>query len=154
MSDDARSELTGTERQRVFHLQRARELRRTGMREAFRLVLLVGLVGAALLILVERCSAEERLSQLLPLYTAAALIDVGATEYALATNPRAFEANPLLRDRGARLAINAGVTVGAALLTRELSRSRPRLARGLKWTFVGVKVGLGGLALVQARRRP
>jgi len=79
--------------------------------------------------------------------------DVLSTEYGLAHRP-GREANPLLRNRGVRIGVNAGAAVGLAYLSHRLERDGHRgQARFVRWTFRGLKVGVVVFNVVQARRK-
>lgn len=69
--------------------------------------------------------------------------DLGATEWALAGNPRALEGNPLMKNRGARIGVNTLAVVLLAEGTYQMQKSHPNRA---KWFRRGVLLGSYGLA--------
>lgn len=107
--------------------------------------------GVAAVILLALAVPADAAGRDYLLHGSLAAADVLATERALATNPRAFEANPLLRERGVRLGVNAVYAVGAPLLIERVRKDRPRLARVLTVTCVVVKIGLTVNAVRAAR---
>lgn len=99
--------------------------------------------GAVLLLLLAAPAARAG-ERALPygLWCGARAADLGSTELALARVPGAFEANPLLRERGVRLGLGAATCVGMAEVDHSL-----RGRRKTRWAVRLVGLGLWGYAV-------
>lgn len=72
-------------------------------------------------------------------YGGFALADLASTELALSRG--ATEGNPLVRDRGARFAVNAAVVGLSVIADRKLQRTgHRRAARVVRFSFVAMRV--------------
>lgn len=103
-----------------------------------------GIVVVALAACAGQASALDKGA--VAIYGGAAVADLGSTEAALMSNPRAFESNPLLRDRGVRVATKVGVAAGLVALDSRLGKRGKRVMR------VAV-IALAGFATVNNLRR-
>lgn len=72
---------------------------------------------------------------------AGTVFDLGSTEVFLRRGYQ--EANPLLRNRGARLAIATGTTITFDIFTKRIQRTNPKLASFLNFAVGGSKLGIG-----------
>jgi hypothetical protein len=72
-------------------------------------------------------------------------LDAGSTIYALRTNPRAYEANPILA-HGGTVGVLAGKVATTAALTWAISRLAPTHPKVARWVGYGGGIALAGLA--------
>ena len=97
--------------------------------------------------------APAPLSHVIAVHGLAVGIDAASTEWALARNPRAFEGNPLLRDRGLRLAVKAGEAALLVALDRGMERRYGKgAARAFRWVVVGLHVLVAAWNVRQGQR--
>ena len=94
------------------------------------------------------------LAQVIALHTFAVGADVASTEWAIAANPRAHEGNPLLRDRGLRLAVKAAEVGLLVAMDRSVERRYGRrTAKHFRAAVIGAHLLVAAWNIRQGARR-
>lgn len=107
------------------------------------ILLLLCLLFASLTVSAQLPAKRVTFNRLDAVYFGSLAVDITSTELALG-NPRNFEQNPLLgRNRTARIGLNASFTTGAWFALKRLERDKPKLARWLKISLIGLRVYAG-----------
>lgn len=82
-------------------------------------------------------------TMLASLYGGAWGLELAATEYALATNPNAYEANPLMGRRSMRIGAGVASTALFVVATKKLqTNGHPNSAKWLKRIVIIARIGL------------
>lgn len=110
---------------------------------------LAGLIVASEAYCQDRSESAVKLTAL---YGGAWALELAGTEYALQQNPNAYEANPLMGKRSARIGVGVASTALFVVATKKLQQDgHPGTARWMKRVVVAVRVVLAVHDFRQAR---